>query len=782
MWFLFISFLVSISIPGSIWAQGSPYFPEAGKAAVYQRSLDLQNPSVVLSISLEPGFEDLATLAYLRLSRGASVISAYVTNGEATPSDINGEVPFRVAARRKDESFRAISYIGGQAYFLNLQDPGFISTREKLERYWNPDSLRAKLRSVIDKFSPDVILLNRDFRGEGGETLRQSLVQSVLLEVIQAKRDSGGVQGTRISRGKPLGQVQRVLVDRGKSDETIRPNIELRHPLWKKSYRQVGLEAERFYPSLQGHLRAWHTGGERSYTCVYPASGGAIRTIEQGLSFNSPRLNNLSRTVADVAKLARATGTTSDLPMISVAIDSIDLALGRAAQGLTAGERRLLIGWKLRLENLRCSVLMVDVKFEVSESTVTQSQLFFLKFRTMKADITRGRTDIFFPSAGPNNWIIDESMERQFPFEVPKEYRILSPRQLEFDTPTYVFGIDRPTLATNLTFIIIHRDSLRERNFQFRREIPFRTAPRFSTEVLTPLVYGVPNERLIYRLTNFTRDGVYGETFVDDSVAFSDKKPFRLRSKDSSVLDTLTLQWREPLREGHHLIDLKVSGETEGRFVARRFDVAVDTTKRVGLITSLEGSPIEETLRRLRVSFEVLDSALLKTTDLSRFDVIVLDRDVTALRKDINHEIPRLISWVRTGGHLSSFHQYLNTSGLAAFTQGLGFRYGPGLDPDSEVLVDSTHDFLLKPNKIQPSDWDGWIFARARGSIDVKDVEKVEMIVKSSQSNESLLVTIREGKGLISLVALDLSSQFLNIHPGAFRLFANLLSHTSKRL
>src|SRR3989304_10080414 len=98
------------------------------------------------------------------MARGATIVSIYVTNGDATPSDLNGDVPFRVAAQRKDESFRAISYIGGETYFLNLKDQGFVSTKEKLEQYWNRDTLLTRLRLAVDKFNPDVIILGRDFR------------------------------------------------------------------------------------------------------------------------------------------------------------------------------------------------------------------------------------------------------------------------------------------------------------------------------------------------------------------------------------------------------------------------------------------------------------------------------------------------------------------------------------------------------------------------------------------------------------------------------------------
>jgi hypothetical protein len=38
-----------------------------------------------------------------------------------------------------------------------------------------------------------------------------------------------------------------------------------------------------------------------------------------------------------------------------------------------------------------------------------------------------------------------------------------------------------------------------------------------------------------------------------------------------------------------------------------------------------------------------------------------------------------------------------------------------------------------------------------------------------------LVVTLPEGKGRITLIALDLISQLVNVHPGGHRIFANLL-------
>jgi len=58
------------------------YFPETGRNAIYQSSIDLRRNLKVLSISMQPGQEDLSGLAYFRLGLGAKIMGAYITNGE----------------------------------------------------------------------------------------------------------------------------------------------------------------------------------------------------------------------------------------------------------------------------------------------------------------------------------------------------------------------------------------------------------------------------------------------------------------------------------------------------------------------------------------------------------------------------------------------------------------------------------------------------------------------------------------------------------------------------
>jgi hypothetical protein len=50
-----------------------------------------------------------------------------------------------------------------------------------------------------------------------------------------------------------------------------------------------------------------------------------------------------------------------------------------------------------------------------------------------------------------------------------------------------------------------------------------------------------------------------------------------------------------------------------------------------------------------------------------------------------------------------------------------------------------------------------------------------EVVIRTAEGRHPLLVSRKEGKGRITLVSLDLSSQLENLHPGVHRLLGNLL-------
>ena len=66
--------------------------------------------------------------------------------------------------------------------------------------------------------------------------------------------------------------------------------------------------------------------------------------------------------------------------------------------------------------------------------------------------------------------------------------------------------------------------------------------------------------------------------------------------------------------------------------------------------------------------------------------------------------------------------------------------------------------------------------SRAMGSVQIKNGTGLHVAVRSPGTGAALLVNAPQGKGNVTFVALDLWSQLLNVHPGSYRLLANLVN------
>ncbi len=754
-------------------AQESRYFPDRGAAAVHQRALDLQGGAVVLSLALQPGYEDLPLLSLLRTSLGARVVTVYVTNGDATPSDASGDAPQFVAAQRKEEAYQACRVIGGQSHFLNIPDPGIVESRGALEAAWNPDTLVFRLAGAIRSYRPDLLLLHRDFRGGDGATVRLDLLGDCLRRAIVVAEHPTELEQTH---GILPWTVQRIYVETMSGGrETVALPKDVIHPVWKKPYRSIGNEALAEYHTLRLQLPRWLSPGVRTYKRSVPKNAPVGLSFLSGLPVVTPKLTRIASVVRHTALKGEGGRMTASLAAVSAAIDSVERFLRRNAPSMDNAESRLLSEWKNRLEDLRCSVLGVGITVVPSESLITGNQLFFLRFTGFESATSKTYTKILFPMAMDHTWGINQSVNYQFDFTAPSEFNVLSPQSLEYNTPGSLYGLSRPLVRTRFSFIIYHGDSIRSQNFVYRGEVQLRTGPRRSFELLTPAIRALAGEPVGYGLLNFSRDPFEGEVFIRDSLVGNASKHVFLARKDQLIRDTLALALPKPLPPGDYPARLELSGRGGYRtFFARSFEASIDSGRRVALITGISGSPAGDALRRLRMPFVTLDSAKVEQTDFGMFNVMIIDRDATVAMPGFVPRKPAVLDWVRKGGHLIILPPLSGNGNDLPLPAGTGFLPFHALSPGSAVVTDSTQSVLRTPNKIQSGDWSDWIVARSWGAIQTSGWGEVP--VRSGADNAPLLVTGPEGKGRITMVGLDLPSQMINVHPGVHRLFANILS------
>jgi hypothetical protein len=733
----------------------------------------------VMHVSLAPSYEDFVAMSFLRSSKGANTLSVYVTNGESGENDLFGDTPLSLAERRRQEAARAVARLGAEPYFLNLPDPGVFRDTLSLDEYWILDTLTARFSRVITSFKPDIVFLSGG--GREKSTRFWNVVKERLQSTIERKAQEGLSATGSVSPGA-YWQVDRLIADVGPSGgkALVTRNVSTMN----KQVVDLARKAFTEYESLYAHAREFPDVTAKRYEVLFSFRTRMPKTIDVGLfhriprqirplhedirAFGSDLQNNLRRTLNSRKE------TESTLKRLADVVHSVDSSLAFSPQHSTEG-RRYLLQWKDRLESIKVQLLGIKFFHTLRDSVLTNLQVTYFSIDSLVGSISDGTTEVLFAPPG-NGWVINESMARRVPFKVGEEFRILSPQHLEYDLPFAQHGHTKSTLGQRFLVFIIHRSVATEKNFFYRIPLTFHFAPRFIVEPLTPIVRIMDDEKIVVRLTNHSRDGVRDSVRVQSEIVTSEPKEFRVNTKGASHVDTLTLSLLQKVDEGSYLLPIQIHSQTVSHFVGRSFDVAFDSSKRVGYLQGVTNSPLVNALLRLGVQAQplVLDETL--RSKLDNLNVVVLDRRAMTFRKELERYKQTVDSFVDSGGHVIVFAQDPYSWNVSRWIESVSLVEG-GMSPASAVGADSSHPFFRLPNVLNAEVWDEWLYFRSYNTVNLSPQQSVTISAWSEEKGSPLILTEHRGNGRITYVSLALEHQLLNIHPGAFRLLANLLSN-----
>jgi len=209
----------------------------------------------------------------------------------------------------------------------------------------------------------------------------------------------------------------------------------------------------------------------------------------------------------------------------------------------------------------------------------------------------------------------------------------------------------------------------------------------------------------------------------------------------------------------------------------RKVDVKLAPGLRVGYAMGT-GDAVPDAINALGITPHLLSNDELATADLSQWNVIVIGTRAYMARPELAASESRLEAFVERGGTLLVLYQ---TSAFPAplplAIRGIGERV---VDEQAPVkLLDAANPLLTSPNQITAADFDGWFEERGHGFLDSWDsgyTALTETADPGQDPQHGGLLVAHRGKGIYIYVAFALNRQFPELVPGAYRLFANLLS------
>jgi LmbE family N-acetylglucosaminyl deacetylase len=823
-----VAFLLAALAP--LPAQRS--FP--GAIEIEQSLHKLNELGSVLMIAAHPDDERTGVLAYF--ARGRHMRTAYlsVTRGEGGQNLIGSEQGAQLGIIRTQELLAARQIDGAEQFFTRAIDFGFSKTAAETLEKWGHDRILSDMVWVIRRYRPDVVFLV--FSGTPRDGHGQHQVSAILgKEAYQAAGDparfpeqlkyvqswharrlihsgwelQGAGQGGRGGRGgqpPPPGVPQ---IDTGTFN-----------PILGYSYEELATMSRSMHHS-QG------TGAMRR-----PGPAPAGFSVIEGDPAAADLFDGIDTT------WNRLPGGAAVAPILDQAVREFEPEHPEKTIPRLAQARSLIAAIadplaKIKLAELdetiaQCAGLWVEAQARSAEVT-PGSQLgvtaTVLNRSTAEVTLEGARVEGIWNEAlpdGPRKLAYNQSATVEFSRQVPPSQPYSQPYWLIAPPSGDVYTVDDQTLIgladTPPVVQVRLRLTVGGAPVELVRPVRYRYASRAEGERVRPLVVvpavavNLPDDVAVFPTEAPRKVAVAvkanvanaaGELHLDVPAGWKAEprsQPFMVAAAGEQ--QEIAFEVQPP--SGETTATLRVVATVGGREIASgmqvisyphfpaqtlfppsgvklvRANIRV-AARKIGYIMGA-GDEMPGALRQLGLDVTLLSQPDLEQGDLSRFDAIVAGVRAYNVRADVRANQARLLEYVRNGGtyvvQYNTGEDSLNM-GPYRFAVPPGTRYRVTVEEAPVTFPHADSPLLQTPNHISVKDFEGWV--QERGLYFATEWDKrYETVLSSHDPDEPAMeggeLWTRYGKGVYIFTSYAWFRQLPAGVPGAYRLFANLLS------
>jgi LmbE family N-acetylglucosaminyl deacetylase len=815
----FMMLAVGMALFPSIHVQAQP----AGIVSSADLDIALHKLDVlgsVLYVGAHPDDENTAVLSYF--SKGRKFRTAYLslTRGEGGQNLIGPEQGAEIGLIRTQELLSARRIDGAEQYFTRAVDFGYSKTAEETFEFWGKEKVLADIVWLIRKFRPDVIITRFTPDNSGGHGHHRAsaiLAQEAFAAAADQTRFPEQLKYVSPWKARRLfwnGFPQ----SNAENPNRLRLNTGEYNPLLGKSYNEMAAKGRSQHKS-QGFGSAARRGTQ--YEAFELLAGEPAKDdLFEGIDVTWDRVAGGHKVGLLLAESLRSFDPEHP---------------SRSIPGLLAVHDELAKlpdeNWvRLKREELaRVIQACGGIWMEAMAGDFAAAPGDEIQVRTTiinRSDQPFTVHSLGFPKVGPDT-VLDRPLNTNEPavientVRIPKDFPLSQPYWLGAAHQEGFFSVEDQNLiglaenppAISARISLIAGKHLLEYSvpvgFRWTDQVngellrPFEIRPRLTIQVedKVRIFAGVNSQKVKLRLKSHSPN-VAGEVQLKGSEAWKIspvRQPFSLTGKYEEVEVTFDVTPPEAAGETDLTAEAEAGGERfsrelveisyphirrqvyfpDSRFKVVKLDIKTEG-KRIGYIMGA-GDEVPQALENLAYDVVELSDEMLENEDFSPFDTIITGvrayntRDVLKLVKE------KLLQYVDRGGTLVV--QYNMASGSLAdrigpypFTIG---RDRVSVENAPVVFLAPGHPLLNVPNKITPGDFEGWIQERGLYFAFQWD-EKYETVLACHDPGEpdrnGGLLYCRYGKGIFVYTAYAWFRQLPAGVPGAFRLFANIIS------
>ena len=805
-------------------------------SAILQDLRSFREMGTVLHVAAHPDDENTQLITYLARGRGCRMAYLSVTRGDGGQNVIGGEFGDELGVIRTQELLSARRLDGGLQFFTRAKDFGFSRDYKQTLTKWDKDQVLSDIVRIMRTFRPDVVITR--FSPEPGGTHGHHTASAVLaLEAFKLAGDPKAYpeqlsyltpwQPTRIlyngggkgggGKGGGAAKAGGISLDVGGND-----------PVIGKSFAEISGRSRAMHksqgfggfggggggkggggggPSFQSFslLR-----GEPAMTDIFEGvdttwsrvPGGAEigkLTDEAIKHFNS---DNPAASVPALLAMRKVVATLPADPLVNDKRQQLDRIV-QACLGLEVEtvipQAEVVAGEALKLKHSATVRSAVPVKWlgvhYLQGSVTTGTPVALRPNQTASSEAT-----VTLPASTPLSqpyWLRKDGTPGMFVVEDPK--LIGRPENPPILPAEYLFEVGGQILAIADEPVQLMEDAAKTM-IRRRMEViaPVSLSFAFNVKLFAPGAtrpVDVDVAALRAGTTGTLQlDAPQGwkiepakQSFSLAKVGEHAKLAFKVTAPPQAAKSMITAKaqvngmtydtGRVEIRYSHIPPELL---QPTARLKAVTLDVAI-RGRKVGYVPGA-GDSVAECLEQLGYEVTRLTGPDLTPDKLSGFDAVVIGIRAFNVRTDLAKGMPALFDYVKNGGTV--IEQYNRPNGLqvnklAPFDIQISGDRVTNEKAEMRFLAPD-HPALNTPNKITSADFEGWVQERGLYFPNPWDKKNFVPLLSCNDPdlapmNGSLLVA-RHGKGYFVYTGLSWFRQLPEGVPGAYRLFANLVS------
>jgi LmbE family N-acetylglucosaminyl deacetylase len=801
--------------------------PEPAPASMILQELhSFDTMASVLYVAAHPDDENTQLIAYL--ARGRHYRTAYLslTRGDGGQNVLGPEFRGELGVIRTEELLAARRIDGGRQFFSRAVDFGFSKDYRETLRIWDRQQVLSDIVRVIREFRPDVVITR--FSPVPGGTHGHHTASTVLaLEAFKLAGDPKAFP-EQLDKLTPW-QPKRILWNAGgfqrggNATNQIQIDAGGKDPVSGESFAEIATRSRSMHKT-QGfdNFRGFGGGGARPESFALLDGEAVTNDILDGVDTTWGR-------VPGGAEIGRLTDTVIVQFNPQDPAASVPALLEIKKDMAALGSDDPVVDEKRRqLNHIIQACLGLSVETVIPDAEVVPGETLQLRHTVL---VQSGIVPVRWKAVrypGITNQVSEEidlhpgqAVTKESSQTLPAGTQLSQPYWLREDHTRGMFRVDDPALIgqpeNSPTFPVEAVFDVGGRTLVVADEPVQVTTDsqkggiRRKLDVIAPVSLKFASEVRLFAPgdTNAVaveviafRPGAAGTVQLDVPDGWKvnpGSQSFRFKSAGehaqfkfhvaapaqpataeiSAVAEINGTRYSNERVEIHYAHIPQLLLQPPARFKAVYLNLAI-RGRLVGYVPGA-GDSVAQSLEEMGYQVTMLTGADLTPEKLKAFDAVVIGIRAFNVRHDLATNLPALFAFVEAGGNV--IVQYNNPNGLQAA------RLAPfDLHLSQQRVTDETapvtflapeHPALNTPNKITSADFDGWIQERGIYYPDQWDEHFTPILACSDPGEAPLkggLLVAKYGKGYFVYTGLVFFRELPDGVPGAYRLFANLVS------